>query len=276
MRAVLALGAVLVLTIASDLFMFHAHTDRWFAWHVESPVTAPFLGSFYATACLLAVASYRRRRWAEARVGIPGVFVFVCLTLWVTVVHLDRLQFRSPGLAPLVSYAWVVVYAVDPLLILGAWLLQRTAAGSEPPRRAPVPGWYRWALVALACEMLSGGILLVGWPTVALSAWPWPASALDLGAIGAWVVGLAIVVGQAAWESSWERIEVAVTSATLLGVLHLLVLWQFRATLADNISSRALIATALSVLLIGAYGVVAARRAAHTAVPVGGAAADAG
>jgi hypothetical protein len=262
MRGVFALGAALVFTIGADLFVFSDRTDELSAWTVVSPVTAAFLGTFYLTACVLAVLSFRQRLWSNARVGLLGVFVFVSVTLWLTVLHRSQLHFDAPTpFARLVAYTWVVVYAVDPLLIAGAWLLQRRAHGNDALRLTRLPRWYRGALALAAAALLGLGLALLVPIQAATEAWPWPIDDLDVRAMGAWVVGLSLVVGQAAIEDAWERIKIALISATALGLLQLVLLARFHASFEGRGATGAYLVAVLSVLVIGAYGTFAASRA---------------
>src|SRR5438552_4484959 len=80
MRVALGVGAFLVFLAGVQLFVLTNRTEHWFAWTIAVPLTAAFLGAFYWTAIPLAALSATRRHWADARVAIPGVFVFLVLS----------------------------------------------------------------------------------------------------------------------------------------------------------------------------------------------------
>src|SRR5206468_10879005 len=120
-------------------------------WTIKVPLTAAFLGAFYWTAIPLAALSATRRTWAEARVGVPGVFVFLVLTLATTLLHLGLFHLHSDdSVARGAAWLWLVIYAGDPALVAVAWVLQSRIRGVDPPGRPSVPRWYRAVLAVQA------------------------------------------------------------------------------------------------------------------------------
>jgi hypothetical protein len=82
MRGMLWFGGFLVFLAGIQLYFLTEDTDRWFSWTIDSPLTAAFLGAFYWTSVALASLSARQRIWANARVGLLGVQVFVSSCWW--------------------------------------------------------------------------------------------------------------------------------------------------------------------------------------------------
>ena len=70
MRGVFFVGSGLVTLAGLQLFVGTDHTDRYFAWTIQVPLTAAFLGAFYLTALFLALPSGLAGVWARARVGV--------------------------------------------------------------------------------------------------------------------------------------------------------------------------------------------------------------
>lgn len=228
MHAVFVIGAFLVGIAGVQLFILPLATDHWFAWTIQVPLSAASLGAFYWTALAVAAQSARRTAWAEVRVGIPGVLVFVSLTFAATLLHADKFHFTSADdVARGAAYLWLVIYLVDPLFVAVAWLLQARAPGVDPPRTHVIPAWYRLALVVQAAALVPLGVALFVSPAITASVWPWLLTPLTSRAIGAWLVGIGMIVGQAAWERAWERIEVATLSYAVLGLLQLVALVRF-------------------------------------------------
>jgi hypothetical protein len=229
MKAVFVVGSVLVFAAGTQLFVLTRETEHWFAWTISVPLTAAFLGAFYWTALAVAVQSFLRRTWVEARVGVPGVLVFVSLTFVVTLIHRDKFHFGSTDdVARGAAYLWFVVYLIDPLFVAIAWILQRRHPGADPPRRFLIPGWYRAGLAVQAAVLLTLALLLLVVPDTAADFWPWPLTPLTSRAIGAWLTGIGLVIATAWWENAWERIEIAALSYAVLGLLQLVALARFR------------------------------------------------
>jgi len=167
-------GSLLVLLAGIQLFVLTERTDHWFAWTIAIPLTAAFLGAFYLTAIPLAALSGARRAWADARVGIAGVFIFLALTLVTTLLHLNKFHLHDTDhLARGAAWLWLVIYAGDPLLVLAAWVRQSRAAGADPPRMMPVPTWYMVGLGVQAVIVLAVGASLFARPGTAAHLWPW-------------------------------------------------------------------------------------------------------
>lgn len=90
MKRLLIVAGVLVALAGVQLFVFPERTDRYFAWTIEPPLTATFLGASYWASVVFQFGAARSRVWANARIAVPTVFVFTTATLIVTLVHLDR------------------------------------------------------------------------------------------------------------------------------------------------------------------------------------------
>lgn len=191
MRGLLLAAAVLVFLAGVQLFVFPLRTDRYFAWTIRSPMTAVFLGASYWSAVALEVTAARAARWSSARIAVPTVFAFTTLTLLVTLLHLEL--FHLGGDQPLntriVTWAWLAIYVLVPVLMAAAWLAQRATTVAVPPPSG-LPATVRVVLVALAAVLFGLGAALLVAPGWAGGAWPWALTPLTGRAVGAWLVGL--------------------------------------------------------------------------------------
>ena len=142
-RTLLLVAAGLVLLAGIPLFVFPLRTADWFAWTVASPMTAVFLGASYWASAVLEVGGARARTWPEGRISVPAVMVFTTLTLVATLLHLPlfHLGADQPVRTRAVAWGWLVVYAVVPVVMLGApgaaaTVRRRTSACGRPGCRA--------------------------------------------------------------------------------------------------------------------------------------------
>ncbi|MGQ1839721.1 hypothetical protein ACT4S2_14860 [Kocuria turfanensis] len=195
MRRLLYVAAFLVFLAGLVLFVFPLRTADWFAWTIEPPMTAVFLGAAYWSSALLEVAGARSAGWDRARLAVWPVFVFTTLTLGVTLLHLDRFHLspEHPPLARFATWAWLAIYAAVPvaMLVIGRLQLRsRGPAGQPAAARAPLPGGLRLLLAAVAAVLLGVGVALLVVPAAAAALWPWPLTPLTARAVGAWLVGL--------------------------------------------------------------------------------------
>ena len=153
MRVALYTGSFLVFLAGIQLFVLTTRTDHYFAWTIANPLTAAFLGAFYWTAIPLAFLSARRRVWADARVGVPGVLVFLWATLLTTLLHLGKFHFSSPDrFAKGAAWLWLIIYSADPSWCPWPWSSScgpggrtRLAPRRSPPGTAPCWSLSRWS-----------------------------------------------------------------------------------------------------------------------------------
>jgi hypothetical protein len=202
MRRLLVTAAVLVFLAGFQLTVFPTRTADWFAWTIEVPMTAVFLGAAYWASAVLELAGARAEGWERARLTVWAVLVFTTLTLVVTLLHLEafHLGAEHPASARAVTWGWLAVYAGVPVLMVVGLAGQRRAARSRtaPSRTAPSPAGrvprlppvLRVLLGTLAAVLLVSGVALLLAPEWAAGAWAWPLTPLTARAVGAWLVGL--------------------------------------------------------------------------------------
>jgi hypothetical protein len=256
MRAALYVGSFLVFLAGIQLFVLTTRTDHYFAWTIANPLTAAFLGAFYWTAIPVGLLSARQRVWANARVGVPGVLVFLWATLLTTLLHVGKFHFSSSDqFAKGAAWLWLFIYAADPVLVSVALALQLRAKGGEPPRASPLPGWYRSLLILQAIVNLAVGVILFARPSWAAGWWPWALTPLTARAMASWLLALGVVLATAYFENDWVRVRAATAAYAVLGFLELVALARY----GDQVSwagpaAWTYLVLVVSVLFAGAYG----------------------
>ena len=240
-----------------QLFVLSEHTARYFAWTIKLPFTAALLGAGYWASGVLELLLSRERRWANARAGVPAVWIFTTLTLIATLLHLDIFRTES-------FWAWALVRdlrrraagARRHLCLAAAHTGQR--AGARPGGRCVAARWLCAALGAQLALLLPLGIALFLTPTRADAVWPWALTPLTGRALGAGLLGWSVVLAQALWERGWRRVRVSLASFGLWGALALLAVARYSSAL-DWSAGRSWVwlGVAGSIVGVGAYSVVA-------------------
>jgi hypothetical protein len=232
MRGLLVAATVLVFLAGLQLFVFTERTDRYFAWTVEPPLTAAFLGASYWASAAFELSAARQRSWDRARIAVPTVFVFTTLTLAVTLVHLDRFHlgaaFESATQA--VTWAWIAIYLIVPLLMTVIWWRQARVLGGDSTRSAPLPSGVRTIVAVQAVGLLALGLALLVAPTWAASAWPWELTALTGRAIGAWLTSLGVAAAHALIEGDRDRLQPATRAWVVFALLQAVALLRYPST----------------------------------------------
>jgi hypothetical protein len=209
-RVLLLVAALLVFLAGLQLTVFTTRTDEWFAWTIDVPMTAVFLGAAYWSSAVLELAGAWSAGWARARLAVWTVLVFTSLTLVITLVHLDKFHLGAdqPASARLVAWGWLAIYAGVPVaMIVGLALQSRVVSEAADGVRRPLPAALRWLLVGLGVVLLASGVALLVDPVWAAQAWSWPLTPLTGRAVGAWLVGLGWAAVHARLVDDAERVR---------------------------------------------------------------------
>lgn len=240
MRRLLYASALLVFLAGVQLFVFPTRTEDFFAWTIATPITAVFLGAAYWSAVVLEISGARARSWPQARIAVPTVFVFTSLTLAVTLYHLHKFHLGSESgpATRVVTWGWLVIYSVVPILMIIITVRQHRLRVADPPWVRRLPRLIRFATLALMVILGAAGLTLFlgsflgAHPhhTVVpeMSAWwPWPLTPLSSGAVGAWLISLAVAAGHAAFEDDVSRIRPLGATAVVFSVLQGIALLRY-------------------------------------------------
>jgi hypothetical protein len=268
LRAIGAIGLVLVFLAGVQLFVLADHTERDFAWTLL-PLTAAFIGSFYWSSLVLIVAIWRNGTWAAARRGMPAVVAFTLLTLIATLVHLGLFHLHSQHVETVVvTWIWIVVYAAVPVLLIVAWVLQVRVPGTDPPRTGAPPGWFRAVLGIEAVVFLAMAAALFVAPGWADARWPWPMTPLAGRIIAAWMVPTTLLLWGVVAENDWGRARPALLTYLTLGILTAISVARYPHVVEwGSLAAWALLVAIGLAVALGGYGAIASRPSRFVAAP---------
>jgi len=229
MRILLTIAGGLVFLAGLQLFVFPERTGEFFAWTIDVPLTAAFLGAGYWASVALEWLAARERLWANARIAVPSVFVFTSLTLVATLIHLDLFHLDSSiDLSTrLATWAWIAIYASVPVFLVVLFVKQMRLPGDDPPSAFAMPRAMALVLSVHAILLPAMGAYLFVAPDSAMSLWPWSLTPLTGRAVGAWVLSLGVAAAHALWENDLRRVRVAAAGYTAIGILQAIALARF-------------------------------------------------
>jgi hypothetical protein len=261
-RALLLVYAALGLAAGVPLYLGSEQTDEYFAWTIQPPLTAAFLGAAYWASCVVNLLASRESEWARVRVALAAGFVFTTLMLVATLLHLDRFHLDSGGgVARGVAWVWLIVYVTVPPLTLAFLVRQALVTGADEPRRTALPPWIRFALGCQAAVMIAIGAALVVAPQFSDGIWPWMLTPLTGRATGAWLVGVGVLAAYPAWENEVVRVRSALIAYAVLGVLEAVALARYSGTLDWGAPAAWLfVLFLLSVVAVGLGGSLSRRQ----------------
>jgi hypothetical protein len=261
MRLILLAGGAFTLGAGVQTFVFAERTDRVFAWTIASPLTAAMIGSFYWAAAATALLSARRREWANARVGLPGVTAFVVLTTLATLLHLETFHLHETGGPAIAAWVWLVVYLLEPFLLAAAWWQQSRTLGVDPMPRAPLPAWVRLLVGVQAVVALVAGAALFVAPAEVAKVWPWGLTPLAARALAAWLVGYGGVALVAWREGDRERVVPGLAGSVALASFAGISFLRYGEEVAWSRPGAWVVAGVLVIVAVaGAGGLAAGRR----------------
>lgn len=254
-RGLLFAFSGLTLLATNQLYLLSARTGEAFAWTIDPPLTAAFLGGGYGAGFVLVVLSLRRGTWASARIGFLTVLVFTVVSLAATLLHLDRFHFGAEDVVPrAAAWIWLAVYIVVPVAMLAVLPSQWRAPGVE--RR---PGRRLGAALKVILGLQAVALLVVGSSLFAVprswALWPWPLTPLTARSIASWLIALGVAGFLAIVEDDLHRLRPAAITYATLGVLQLVALVRYRGDIDwTTVAATMYLLGVLIVLTVGLVG----------------------
>jgi hypothetical protein len=174
---------LLVLAAANGLFLYFlpARADTDYAWAIEPPVNAAFIGAGFlagtlATGLVLAFAT----RWRTFSTLPVALWVLATALLAATLIHADRFKWDYP-----LTWVWTFVYAGVPFAVPYLVWRQRRDADEAPAADRRLAS-LRFLSAILGAGVLIGAIALFAAPVELGEHWLWPLTPLLGRAVAAW------------------------------------------------------------------------------------------
>jgi hypothetical protein len=268
-RRLLDAATVLVALAGFQLFVLSDHTDRWFAWTIDEPLSAATLGALYWASLVTVRFAMGERTWATARGPLLGVLAFTAMTLAATLLHLGTFHLTDgPATAVIAGWAWLIVYVIEPFAWAFLLLRVRTHPVVEIPPGVPYPPWFRVPITGIGAGILVTGVVLFFAPGWAARFWPWALTDLTSQVLGAWWVGVGITMTLAGWDDDLQSSRGPMATAAVLGPLLFASLARYWGHVDWSRASAAVyLVLTLVLLVVGVAGLAlgAARRPSGSA-----------
>jgi len=271
-RVLLVAFCCLTAAAVVSLLLLADRTAQTFAWTIQPPVTAAFLGSGYGAGLVLSVLALRVDAWDAVRVPYLTVLVFTWFTAVATFLHLDRMHVITPGEGPVAvpaAWLWLVVYVVIPVGMAVLLPRQRRAARTGVPD-VPIPRALAVVLAVQGLVLLVVGAALFVDPTLSARLWPWTLTPLTARVVAAWLLAFAIAVGLSVADGDLVRLRIATVAYTAFGLLQAFTVLRFRGEVQwSGTAAPVFVAMVVAVVATGATGWVLSRRGARAQVAAG-------
>lgn len=242
--------------IGVPLVLLTTRTDRYFAWTIEPPLTAAFLGASYWASALLAILAARETAWARGRISISVALIFAPLITAATFIHIDKFHLDT-----FYGWFWVVAYAIYPPMLVVLLVRQLRIPGGDPPRAAPLPGWVRATLGGHAAILIPLGVALFVAPDTVGRLWPWTLTPLTGRVVAAWLLALGVLGAHAIRENDFSRTKVALLAYPFLGTMYVGAVARFPDDMQwGEAGAYAYLLFVASTFALGFYGWLTLRR----------------
>lgn len=237
MRVLLYLASLLVILAGGFLTVFADSTETHFAWTIDPPLTAAFLGANYLGTSVIEFMAARQQAWANARIAVPVVLFFTVLTGIATVVGHRYLHYGT-----VYYWIWMTVYVAVPVVMAALLILQLRVEGADPPAGRPLSAPLRSGLLTQGAILTLLGLGLIFAPSFTEGLWPWPltpeSAVVDWHGgtvpppsnciyVGVWLLSIGFACFHAARENDALRIRPWMASFVAIAVLQLGVLARF-------------------------------------------------
>jgi hypothetical protein len=199
-RGVAAVLGAIVFAAFVVLYFFPSRTAQLFAWNVQPPMTAMFMGASYANGTVFFASVLFGRKWHRVWAPHLGVAIFAALLMIATLLHWEKFNHTHP-----VFWAWIGVYSLAPVVV--PWALWRNRGedpGTPEPGDPLVPLALRrvW-LVPGALFVLAATAAFVD-PAWLIALWPWKATPLTLRVMVSFYSMLGVAVFTVQREPRWS------------------------------------------------------------------------
>lgn len=247
---------IFVAAAGLSLFLLSEQTSHFFAWTIQPPITAAFLGGGYLAVTTALGLGLREADWASVRVGVWVVATGLVSILIASLLHLDKFHLHSPiWTAKAWAWSWLVLYvALVPGLMAALWAQWRQPATTSRSGPALPLGLRlgQWALGGLMVVM--GAALFVA-PASAEQLWPWPLTPLTARMVGSFYLAIGVSLFAAARENAYARIRVASFAYLVFALLELVTVLRYPLVDGWKPSGLLLAVVLLALFLLGLIGI---------------------
>jgi len=250
------IGPLTRFLIGVPLVLLPTQTATYFAWTIEPPMTAAFLGANYWSSALLAILASREVLWANGRVSVTVALAFAPLTTFATILHMDQFHLDT-----FFGWFWILAYTIYPLQLAYFLFKQLRVPGTDPPRERLLPTWVKAILGVQAVLLIPLGLGLFLAPETAAVVWPWDLPPLSAQVVAAWVLAFGVLAAHSIVENDFTRVRAGMLGYPFLGAMQVLMLMRFSEGVRWNEAGAwVYVAFIASFFVLGAYGLVAESR----------------
>jgi hypothetical protein len=205
------------------------------------------MGGGYLAGAYFFTRVVRSRQWHAVGVGFLAITVFSTLLLVTTVLHWDRFNHDHVSF-----WAWLVLYAVTPVVVPVLWVRnRRTDPGGPSADDVVVPLRTRRLIAAAGAGQLAVAVAMFVRPQLAIERWPWTLTPLTARTLSAFIAFPAAMWLCLLFDGRWSSFEIPVETASAGLALVAVALVRGRGDLTGS-EEATWVYTAVLVAVLGA------------------------
>ncbi|MCA9872558.1 MAG: hypothetical protein KC441_02860 [Anaerolineales bacterium] len=199
------------------LYFLPNRTGDYFAWTIKPTMTPMMMGAGYLAGAYFFTRVVLAKKWHHVALGFPAVTAFVWFMAFATILHYDRFNHSHPAFI-----AWLILYAVTPILIpLLWWFNRKTDPGLPDVADAVISQAARGIMAVIGVINLGNAFLMLLFPALFIPIWPWQLSPLTARIVAGWFALPGVVALGVAADSRWSAARITLQSQ-ILGIVLIL------------------------------------------------------
>lgn len=193
------------------LYFYPERSGENFAWAINPPMTALFIGAGYLGGSYQFVRLILGRRWHRYAMAFPPVSTFTVAMMAATVAHWERFDIHH-----LPFQLWLVLYLATPFIVTWLWLRNRhTDPGTPEPGDPLLPRSVNLVFGLVGAVTLAGAAAVFIEPRIAIDSWAWKLTSLTARILAGWFALMGVGSLVLARERRWSACRVALQSFML-------------------------------------------------------------
>lgn len=193
------------------LYFFPSTTGERFAWQINPPIMAAYMGAGYLGGAWLFFNVVIGRHWHRIAAGFPPVTTFTIVMLLDTIINWEIFD-----LSHFPFILWLILYVITPLLIPFLWWRNRVEDPGIPEfDDVVVPLIARWGLRLLGIVILFFAVAGFFFPDWLISFWVWPLTPVTARILSGWFALLGVGGIVISRDSRWSAWRVGLESIAI-------------------------------------------------------------
>jgi hypothetical protein len=221
-----------ILAIANGvfLFVFPHFAETHYAWPIKPPINAAFMGAGYLAGMVATgLVLFRAKLWRSVRVLFPAFFALGLSLFIATMLHADRFKWDYA-----LTWVWTVIYFAIPIGSVVVWYLHEKNAEGLPSKDSRL-NTTRVSSVLLGLIVTVLALMLFFTPQLFLETWPWQVSPLMARVFAGWYFLAGVILLFSFDLRQAHEIPVAFATLAAWGLLSLLVVIVYQASLRQGL-----------------------------------------